>query len=299
MAAGCVHINGEFVELEDAKISIFDTGFLHSDVVYDVTSSWRGYVFKLDEHLARFKASCDGFRLTNPYSDAETAKLLAECTRRAGCEDASFIHMHVTRGEYPEGSRDPRLCENQFACYVVPYVWLWGEDKSKAGVNIHMADIERISSKAVDARFKNFHWGDLIQAQYQAYEANRDDAALLAADGNLAEGPGFNIWVVKDGKCATPDSNCLLGMSRQSVIELCGMENIPFELRAVHPDELRGADEAFATSTAGGVMPITRVDDKPLGNGAPGILTSQLMDSYWRRREAGWCGTKISDILDS
>ncbi len=299
MSAGCVHINGEFVELDNAKISIFDTGFLHSDVVYDVTTSWKGYIFKLDEHLERFAASCAGFRLKNPYSDDETKALLAECTSRAGCEDGAFIHMHVTRGEYAEDSRDPRLCENQFACYVVPYVWLWGEEKSKAGINIHIADIERISSKAVDARYKNFHWGDLIQAQYQAYETGRDDAALLAADGNLAEGPGFNIWVVKNGVCATPDANCLMGMTRKSVIELCGMEGIPFETRSVHPEELRGADEAFATSSAGGVLPITRVDDKPLGNGAPGMVTSQLFDAYWRNREAGWCGTKVNDLLDS
>ena len=121
--------------------------------------------------------------------------------------------------------------------------------------------------------------------------------ALLAADGNLAEGPGFNIWVVKDGKCATPDSNCLLGMSRQSVIELCGMEGIPFELRAVHPDELRGADEAFTSTTAGGITPVTQVDGKTLGNGAPGILTSRLSEEYWRRREAGWHGPRGADVL--
>lgn len=298
MSVGCTHIYGEFVSLEEAKISIFDTGFLHSDVVYDVTTAWQGYIFKLEEHLERFAASCAGFHLKNPYSNEETAKLLAECTRRAGCEDGAFIHMHVTRGEYAEGSRDPRLCENQFACYVVPYVWLWGEEKSKAGINIHMSDIERISSKAVDARYKNFHWGDLIQAQYQAYEAGRDDAALCGPDGNLAEGPGFNIWVIKNGVCATPDENCLLGMSRRSAIELCEMSGIPFELRKVHPDELRHADEAFATSSAGGIMPITAVDDKPLGNGAPGILTTQLFNNYWRQREEGWCGTKIADLLD-
>ncbi len=299
MSAGCVHINGEFVSLDDAKMSIFDTGFLHSDVVYDVTTSWQGYIFKLDEHLERFAASCAGFHLKNPYSKAETAKLLAECTRKARCEDGGFIHMHVTRGKYAEGSRDPRLCENQFACYVVPYVWLWGPKKSKSGVNVHMASVERVSSKAVDARFKNFHWGDLIQAQYQAYEAGRDDAVLCGPDGNVAEGPGFNVWIVKNGVCATPDANCLLGMSRKSVIELCGMAGIRCETRKVHPDELRGADEAFATSSAGGVMPITAVDDKPLGNGAPGMVTSQLMDSYWRLREQGWCGTKIGDLLDA
>ena len=120
----------------------------------------------------------------------------------------------------------------------------------------------------------------------------------MAADGNLAEGPGYNIWVVKDGVCATPDANCLLGMSRKSVIELCKMEGIPCEERKVRPDELREADEAFATSSAGGVMPVTAIDDKPLGNGAPGMITSQLVDSYWRHREEGWCGTKIDTLTD-
>ena len=297
MSEGMVFIGGEFVSLEDAKMSIFDTGFLHSDVVYDVTTSWKGYIFKLDEHLERFRASCAGFRLENPYSDDETARHLAECTHRAGCEEGGFIHMHVTRGEYPPGSRDPRLCDNQFTCYVVPYVWLWGETKSKAGVNLQMSEVERISSKAVDTRCKNFHWGDLIKAQYDAYEAGCDDAVLCGPDGNLAEGPGYNIWVVKDGVCATPDANCLLGMSRKSVIELCAMENIPCETRTVHPDELRSADEAFATSSAGGIMPVTAIDGEPLGNAAPGLVTTQLMDGYWRRREEGWCGTRPSDLL--
>lgn len=297
MASGCAHVGGAFVGFEDAKMSIFDTGFLHSDVVYDVTTAWKGYIFKLDEHLERFAASCAGFHLANPYSKEETARLLAECTRRAGLEDGGYIHMHVTRGQYPEGSRDPRLCENQFVCYAAPYVWLWGEEKSKAGVNLHLSAVERISSKAVDARCKNFHWADLIQAQYQAYEAGRDDAVLCGPDGMLAEGPGFNIWVVKDGVCATPDANCLLGMSRRSAIELCEREGIPCETRPVHPDELREADEAFATSSAGGIMPVTAVDDAPLGNGAPGILTTRLASGYWHRREAGWCGTRIDDLL--
>ena len=98
----------------------------------------------------------------------------------------------------------------------------------------------------------------------------RDDSVLCGPDGNLAEGPGYNIWVVNDGVCATPDANCLLGMSRKSAIELCEMEGIPCETRVVHPDELRGADEAFVTSSAGGILPVTAIDDKPLGNGAPG-----------------------------
>ena len=102
---------------------------------------------------------------------------------------------------------------------------------------------------------------------------------------------------MKNGVCATPDANCLLGMSRKSAIELCEMEGIPCETRVVHPDELRNADEAFVTSSAGGILSVTAIDDKPLGNGAPGILTSRLVNSYWRKREEGWCGTRIDDLL--
>ncbi len=297
MSKGCVHIHGKFCGLGDAKMSIFDTGFLHSDVVYDVTSTWKGYFFKLDEHLARFKKSCAGFHLKNPYSDGETKKILAECVARAGCEDGAFVHMHVTRGEYPEGTRDPRLCQNQFCSYVVPYIFLWGPEKSKAGVNLKLSKVERISSRAVDPRFKNFHWADLIQSQFEAYDAGCDDSVLRGPDGNLAEGPGYNIFVVKKGAVATPDANCLEGISRQSALELCQMIKIPVEIRKVHPDELRKADEAFVTSTAGGIMPVVAIDSKPLGNGAPGILTTKLMDTYWSKREQGWCGTKVSDIL--
>ena len=162
-----------------------------------------------------------------------TTAVTSTCTSPAAC--------------IPKAHAIPGCAINQFVCYAVPYVWLWGEEKSKAGVNLHLAETERISSKAVDARYKNFHWADLIQSQYEAYEAGRDDSVLCGPDGNIAEGPGYNIWVVKNGVCATPDANCLLGMSRKSAIELCEMGGISCETRVVHPDELRNADEAFAT----------------------------------------------------
>lgn len=296
MGEGIAFMGGDYLPLEEAKMSIFDTGFLHSDVVYDVTSTWNDYFFKLDEHLERFARSCAGFHLENPYSNAETAKILAGACEKTGIKNA-FVHMHVTRGEYPEGSRDPKLCENQFCAYIVPYIWLWGEEKSKKGVNLFISSIERISSRAVDTRCKNFHWGDLIQSQYEAYEHECDDSVLCGPDGNLAEGPGYNIFVVKDGTAATPDSNCLEGISRRSTIELCEMEKVPLETRKVAPDELRNADEAFVTSTAGGILPVTAIDGAPLGNGAPGLITSRLSESYWHRREEGWCGTTVADIL--
>ena len=181
--------------------------------------------------------------------------------------------------------------------YAVPYVWIWGEEANRTGVNLHMSSVERISERAVDPRCKNFHWGDLLHAKRDAYAADCDDAALCGPDGFLAEGPGFNIFVIKDGRVATPDSNCLEGVSREAAIELCEMEEIPIECRKVRPEELSEADEAFATSTAGGIIPIVRIDGVPLGNGAPGLTTSRLAELYWSRREAGWCGRRVGDLI--
>ena len=296
MAEGVLYKDGEYGSTEGATISLFDTGFLHSDAVHDVVSTWKGYFFKLDEHLERFERSCEGFMLTNPHSQEEPAAILDECVRQAEIDDA-YVEIIVTRGEYPDGSRDLRRAENHFFAYAVPYVWIWGEEANRTGVNLHMSSVERISERAVDPRCKNFHWGDLLHAKRDAYTAGYDDAALCGPDGFLAEGPGFNIFVIKDGRVATPDSNCLEGVSGEAAIELCEMEAIPIECRKVRPEELSEADEAFATSTAGGIIPIVRIDGAPLGNGAPGLTTSRLAELYWSKREAGWCGRKVEDLI--
>jgi len=89
----------------------------------------------------------------------------------------------------------------------------------------------------------------------------------------------------------------LEGITRAAVREICASEAIPFEARAVHPDELEGAQEVFASSTAGGIMPVTRIDGRPIGNGHPGLVTSRIQSAYWARREAGWHGTPVRELL--
>ena len=120
---------------------------------------------------------------------------------------------------------------------------------------------------------------------------------LDAIDGYLTEGPGYNMFIVRDGKVSTPDSNILEGVTRRSVRAICETENIPYEERKVHPDELQVVDEIFCSTTAGGVMPVTQLDSQPIGNGHKGLLTSRIQEKYWRKREAGWRGTRIEDIL--
>jgi branched-chain amino acid aminotransferase len=297
VSEGVVFIDGEFVAPEEARMSIFDYGFTWSDCVYDVTSVWRGWFFKLDHHLQRFERSCAGFRLRCPYSSDEVKGILAECVDRAAIEDA-YVKVEVTRGTTPAHSRDLRLAKNRFTAYAVPYIWIWGEEKCRDGASLHLCRrFERISSRAVDQRFKNYNRADLVQGRLDAYDAACDDAVLVGPDGALSEGFGWNILLVKGGTVATPDSNVLEGCTRDAVQEICRDEGVPFELRRVEPEELADADEVFATTTAGGVMPIIAIDSRPVADGRPGSVTRLVQDLYWSRRAEGWHGTRVADLI--
>ena len=295
MSEGCVFIGGEYVSPEDAKMSIFDAGFVWGDTVYDVTSTWAGWFFMLDEHLERFARSCAGFRLENPYSADDMRRILAECVARTG-HDNCYVKIQLTRGVINSETRDPRLGAPEFVAYATPYAWIWGEEKCRNGVALYLSGVERVSSKAIDARYKNYNRADFVQARFEAYDHGCDDALLVGGDGSLTEGPGYNIFVVRDGKVATPDANVLEGITRRAVAELCDEEGIPFSYRRVEPAELGAADELFASTTAGGVMPVVRLGDKPIGNGHAGLVTSRIQSRYWRKREEGWHGTRVEDI---
>lgn len=293
MSDGIVFNNGEFVTPEDATMSIFDMGFVWGDCAYDVTSVWNGWFFMLEAHLDRFLNSCEGFRLESRYSRDDIRRICAECVERTGLDEA-YVKLQMTRGV---ARHDPRAAECCFIAYAVPYVWIWGEEKCRHGANLYLSKTERVSSKAIDQRIKNYNRADLVQARFEAYDHGCDDALLCGPDGNLTEGPGYNVFLVRDGHVVSPDHNVLEGITRLGVGELCEAEGIPFELRKVAPDELEVADEIFASTTAGGVMPITQIDSKPVRNGHIGLVTNRIQELYWYRRAEGWNGTRVDEIL--
>ncbi|MFQ5426932.1 MAG: aminotransferase class IV [Gaiellales bacterium] len=295
--AGIVFVDGEYVAPEDARMSIFDAGFTYGDTVYDVTSAWNGYVFKLDEHLERLQRSCDGFRLTNPHTTGETREIIGECMARSELDDA-YIKVEVTRGVIPKHGRDLREARQRLVAYALPYIWIWSEEKCRNGSSIHLSRrFERVSSRAVDARFKNYNRADMVQARLDAYECGCDDALLVGVDGSVTEGFGWNLLIVRDGAVATPADNVLEGMTRESVAEICEAEAIPYEQRRVWPYELEEADEIFAATTAGGVMPIIALDGTAVGSGSAGPITRRIQDLYWSKRTAGWHGTAATDLV--
>jgi branched-chain amino acid aminotransferase len=273
-------VDGSFVPVAEARVPILDWGFLRSDATYDVAHLWQGSFFRLEDHLDRFERSMARLHLRSPYGRHRVREILVECARLSGLRDA-YAEVVCTRGVPPAGSRDPRDCENDFFAFVVPFVWIASPEKQGRGLHATISGVQRIAPGSVDPTAKNYHWLDLTMGLYEAYERGGETAILVDREGNVVEGPGFNVFVVRDGAILTPDSGVLEGITRRTVIELASDLGLPLERRAVAAGEMRRAGEVFVTSTAGGIMPVTKVDGEAVGDGEPGPVTSRLRDAYW------------------
>lgn len=281
-AGGAAWIDGEVVPARDARISILDTGFVRSDLTYDVVSVWEGSFFRLDDHLARFERNWRRLRLNPPLDLRQQRELLIDLVRRTELQDA-YVAMICTRGVPAPGERDPRRFANRFYAYAVPFVWIQRPDQQADGAHLVIArDTIRIPPTAVDPTVKNFHWGDLVRGLYEAYDRGGALGALTDGNGNVTEGPGFNVFALVDGVLRTPAEGVFDGMTRRTLIELVQEERIvPLEVGPLPVDDLARADEIFLSSTAGGVMPVTTLDGRPVGDGRPGALTQRLHARYW------------------
>jgi len=297
-ADGAAFIDGAYVPIADARLPVLDWGFTRSDVTYDVVSVWHGSFFRLDDHLDRFARSCASLRLDPGLDRAGIAGVLAGCVRRSGLRDA-YVEMACTRGVPRPGSRDPRTCANRFLAFAVPYVWIFAPQKQAEGGHLHVSDVPRIAPASVDPTAKNFHWGDLTRGLFQALDRGADTAVLVDPDGFVSEGPGFNVFRVCDGRVTTPAGTVLEGITRRTVRELCEELEIPFAHARITPQELRDADEVFLSSTAGGVLPVSRVDDRTLSNGRPGPITVRLRERYWQWHADGRYATAVDYGADA
>lgn len=277
---GAAWQRGEYVPIAQASVPITDWGFLRSDAAYDVVTVWDGAFFRLDAHLERFLRSCARFRLDPGRTRDEITAILAQCVRLAGLRSA-YVEMLCTRGQPPWGSRDPRQAVNQFYAFAVPYVWIANEEQRRRGLNVMVSEVQRIPAASVDPTAKNYHWNDMTMGLLGALDAGGDTVLLTDGQGNVVEGPGFNVFAVKDGRLVTPKEGVLEGITRRTVIEIAQSLGIAVELRALPAAQLRGADEAFLSTSGGGVLPVTRVDGRPVGSGQPGALTQRVAETYW------------------
>jgi len=275
-----VHINGRVSLPEEARVSVFDRGFLYGDSVYETIGTHHGRLFAAREHLDRLARSADriGLRVP-PRADIERA--IAETMAAAGNPE-SRVRVMLTRGAGKLDLDPAAGGETQLIVIVFPLGGPTPEMYEK-GVSVAIVSVARNNPRAIDPAVKS---GNYLNSVLALGEARRRsgayEAILCCADGSVAEGASSNVFAVVGGEVRTPPTEVgiLDGITRAKVLEICRANDIPLAERRLLPDELLGADEAFITSAARGVLPVTRIDERPLGAGAPGPVTRRLMALY-------------------
>ncbi len=297
MPESFTYIDDNFIKTKDAKISILEPTFTKSDAVYDTVSVLDNQIFRLNDHLERFENSCNKMHINVNYSKKEISNIAAKCLKLSNYKTAIFM-LIGRRGPYKDlTKRDPRTCKNGLIVTAIPYYNIFGEEKNKYGLKVFISENKRVPKESINAKVKNFNWMDLNIGLFEAYENKSDTAVLCTPDGNLSEGPGFNIWIIKDGKLKTPKGNVLEGITRKSVKEIAQKLGIKAEEKILKKEDLIFAEEAFTCTTAAGITPIIKVNEQLLGNGHPGLLTEKIKDFYWSSRKKGWHGTHIDSLI--
>jgi len=293
---GHAWIDGNFVALAEAKISILDWGFLRSDATYDVVHVWKGRFFRLDKHIDRFFESTKKLRMPCQMDRDELKKILAGCVEKAKLENA-YVEMIQTRGMSANFVRDPREATPRIIAFAVPFGWILKQEDFEKGLDVLLTEIKRIPPSSVDPTIKNYHWMDLVTGMLNAYEKGNDTAILVDENNNITEGPGFNLFCVDDKGIFTPDYGVLEGITRQTVFDLAKELNIPISKKPISIEQLKNAKELFATSTAGGIMPITKVNGELIGDGKVGANTRKLHEIYWEKHKDSVWSVSINEIL--
>jgi len=293
---GAAWMDGKFVKLSEAKIPILDWGFLRSDATYDVVHVWKGRFFQLDKHIDRFFKSTEKLRMPCKIKRDELKKILAGCVQNAGLDNA-YVEMIQTRGMSPNFVRDPRAATPRIMAFAVPFGWILKPEDFEKGLDVLLTDIKRIPPSSVDSTIKNYHWLDLVTGMLDAYEKGHNTAILIDENNNISEGPGFNIFSVDKSGINTPDHGVLEGITRQTVINLAKELKLKINARPISIDMLKSSDELFATSTAGGVMPITKVSGELIGSGKVGNITRTIHKIYWKKHTNPDWTESIKDIL--
>ncbi len=292
-AAGAAYIDGRYMPIAQAAIPITDWGYRRSDVTYDVVGVWEGNFFRLDDHIRRFRASMRKFRFEPEERDEEIKAVLNRCVALSGLKNA-YVAMDCLRGRPAPGMPyHPAYARNYIVAFAIPWVWVMSLEVQERGGHLIIAETLRIPPGSVDPTAKNFHWADLTRGQFEALDRGADFALLLDSDGNVTEGPGFNVFFVIDDVVVTPDAGVLEGITRKSVIEICAELGISARVGKVSAADAREADEIFLATTAGGVMPASRIDGRIMGNDRPGPISTKIRKTYWAKRANGWHATPV------
>ena len=286
-----VYINGEYFPKDQAKISVFNHGFLYGDGIFEGIAAYGGRVFKLEEHLKRLWESAKAIDLEIPLSREELKGRLLETLRKNKLKDA-YIRLVVSRGEGDLGL-DPRKCPHPDVIIIADKINIYPEEFYKKGLEVVIVSTRRNIPSALNARIKSLNYLNNILAKLEANLQGVPEGIMLNKDGYVAECTADNIFMVKDGHLITPPPwiGILKGITQDTIMDLAREEGIPVEEKIFTPVALYSSEECFLTGTAAEVMPVTKIDGRVIGDGMPGPITKKLMIKF--RELTGREGTPI------
>ena len=279
-----VYVNGEFYPREEARISVFDSGFLVGDGVWEGIRLRGGEFAFLGLHLDRLFEGAKAIDLDIGMTRHEVIAALRETVRRNGMDGSSegvHVRLMVTRGDKKTPSQDPRLVMGGPNVVIIAEHKMADPEVKERGVRLFTSTVRRPPPDTLDQKLNCHSKLHEVVALIQALKAGADEALMLDPTGAVATCNATNFFIVRGGEAWTSTGQyCLNGITRRMVIELCKTGGIPVSERAFSLTDVYGADEAFVTGTFGGLTPVVEVDGRRIGSGARGEMTARLSELY-------------------
>ncbi|MCR2821634.1 branched-chain-amino-acid transaminase [Lederbergia panacisoli] len=280
MSEQLIFLDGRFVKKEEAVVSVYDHGFLYGDGIFEGIRAYSGNVFRLDEHLTRLYDSAKSIMLTIPYTKEEMSSIVTETLRKNKLTDG-YVRLVVSRGVGDLGL-NPYTCEKATVIVIAEPLSIFPKELYETGLEIITVATRRNRSDVLNPMVKSLNYLNNVLVKIEANLAGVPEALMLNDQGYVAEGSADNIFIIRDKKILTPPGHvgALVGITRNAIIDIARAKGYEVEEAIFTRHDVYTADEVFLTGTAAEVIAVKKVDGRIIGDGKPGLVTNDLLESF-------------------
>ena len=278
--ATVIYVNGRFVGKDEATVSVYDHGFLYGDGVFEGIRVYHGRIFKLDAHVDRLFESAHTLGIRIPLGKEEMTRTILETVRRTELQNA-YVRPVVSRGVGDLGI-DPRKCPRANVVVIVDSIQMYSEEAYRKGLRMITTSTRQRPVDVLNPRIKTCNYLNNIMARMEANLMGVDEGLMLTTQGYVAECTADNVFIVKGGRVLTPPAylGILQGITRQTVLELCGTLGLPGAEQVLTLHDMYTADECFLTGTGAELGPVVQIDGRTIGTGQPGPITLRILAAF-------------------